>query len=63
MLTHFILQDVHYMAKDSGEHKLADSAKESAKKAACPDFVSGLLICTVYIVRTINEFRHANSFM
>ena len=51
------------MAKDLGEHKLADSAKEGAKKAACPDFVSGLFICTVYIVRTINEFRHANSFM
>jgi hypothetical protein len=29
------------MAKDLGEHKLADSAKESAKKAAS-DFVSGM---------------------
>ena len=35
------LQDVHYMAKDLGEHKLADSAKECAKKAAS-DFVSGM---------------------
>ena len=32
------------MAKDLGEQKIAESAKESAKKAACPDFVSGLFM-------------------
>ena len=42
VVIHTCLQDVHYMAKDLGEQKLADSAKESAKKAACPDFASGL---------------------
>ena len=48
VLVHFTLQDVHYMAKDLGEHKLADSAKESAKKAA-GDFVSGTLCYTFYM--------------
>ena len=32
------------MAMDLGEKTLADSAKECAKKAACPDFVSGSTI-------------------
>ena len=50
VLVHFTLQDVHYMAKDLGEHKLADSAKESAKKAA-GDFVSGTLCYDYNIVR------------
>lgn len=45
-----IMQDVHYMAKDLGEHKLADSAKECAKKAAS-DFVSGMCThMTLYII-------------
>ena len=45
------LQDVHYMAKDLGEHKLADSAKECAKKAAS-DFVSGMFAHTIlYIIQ------------
>ena len=30
------------MAMDLGEQNLAESAKECAKDAACPDFVSGL---------------------
>lgn len=45
------LQDVHYMAKDLGEDKLADSAKESAKKAA-GDFVSGVFHMCILHVRT-----------
>ena len=61
MLTHFtcVLQDVHYMAKDLGEQKLADSAKESAKKAASPDFVSGLFTCTLYMqcISTCKQFH------
>ena len=40
---HITLQDVHYMAKDLGENRLADSAKECAKKAASY-FVSGMYV-------------------
>ena len=32
------------MAKDLGEHKFAESAKESARKASCTDFVAGLCV-------------------
>ena len=46
MCIHIHLQDVHYMAKDLGEQKFAELAKESAKKAACPDFASGLFTYT-----------------
>ena len=53
------------MAKDLGEHKLADSAKECAKKAAS-DFVSGMCThMTLYIICIIIETvpRHCNNHL